>query len=67
MVGQLEEFKGPELTPEEQAFTAGYMAAAKAFHDNLVDQGIWNEGWDYTNYDHYITAMDKYFNKDEED
>ena len=68
MTVQLEELKQPELTPEEQAFTAGYAAAEKMWHE-VVEKGITpesaNEFRSDVAYDHYIAAMANYFIKDE--
>lgn len=68
MFGKLEEFKQPEQTPEEKAFTAGYMACEKQYHDDLIEQGIRNDfeyHFDFA-YDRYIAAMAEYFLKDDE-
>lgn len=66
MIGKLEALKAPELTPEEQAFTAGYMAAEKMWSD-MIRKGLDlpDEFLNDVAYDFYIAAMDKYFNKDE--
>lgn len=62
---ELEEFKSPELTPEEKAFEAGYHAGfntlAKAIEDNRdlnLYYFIAHHG-----YNAFIEAMAKYFNK----
>lgn len=67
MTGQLEEFKTPELTPEEKAFSAGYYAAeVNWFH--MVRRGLTPEAAEeYTSdvaYDVYMEAMTKYFDKE---
>jgi hypothetical protein len=64
MFGKLEEFVAPQITPEELAFTAGYTAAQKMWHE-MVEKGITpesaNEFLSDVAYDHYITAMADYF------
>ena len=64
MVGNLEEFVGPQYTSEEQAFMSGWEAISKilseqvAKSENLENLKTWLESWhNYAEYDYCMDAM----------
>lgn len=61
---KLEEMVFPQLTSEEKAFTAGYMAAEKLWEE-MVRKGMNDveEFVTFVAYDYYMDAMTNYFKK----